>query len=49
MVGSGESTNSGFELLMQVMDSKLQSLATLYSDLHYQDSTEESSTTQNSQ
>ena len=37
------------ELLMQVMDSRLQSLATLYSDLHYQDSTEESRTTQNSQ
>ena len=29
------------ELLMQVMDSRLQSLATLYSDFHYQDSTEE--------
>ena len=40
------------ELLMQVMDSRLQSLqslATLYSGFHYQDSTEESSTTQNSQ
>ena len=36
------------ELLMQVMNSKLQSLATLYSDFHYQGSTEESSTTQNS-
>ena len=36
------------ELLMQVMDSRLQSLATLYSDFHYQGSTEESSTTQNS-
>ena len=30
------------ELLMQVMNSKLQSLATLYSDFHYQGSTEES-------
>ena len=29
------------DLLMQVMDSRLQSLATLYSDFHYQDSTEE--------
>ena len=36
------------DLLMQVMDSRLQSLATLYSDFHYQGSTEESSTTQNS-
>ena len=36
------------ELLMQVMDSSLQSLATLYSDFHYQGSTEETSTTQNS-
>ena len=36
------------ELLMQVMDSRLQSLATLYSDFRYQGSTEESSTTQNS-
>ena len=36
------------ELLMQVMDSKLQSLPTLYGDFHYQGSTEESSTTQNS-
>ena len=36
------------ELLMQVMDSSLQSLARLYSDFHYQGSTEESSTTQNS-
>ena len=37
------------ELLMQVMDSRLQSLATLYSDFHYQGSTEESSIMQNSQ
>ena len=37
------------ELLMQVMDSRLQSLATLYSDFDYQGSTDESSTTQNSQ
>ena len=36
------------ELLMQVMESRLQSLATLYSDFHYQNNTEESSTTQNS-
>ena len=36
------------ELLIQVMDSRLQSLATLYSEFHYQGSTEESSTTQNS-
>jgi len=35
------------ELLMQVIDSRLQLLATLYSDFHYQGSTEESSTTQN--
>ena len=34
---------------MQVVDSRLQSLATLYSDYHYQGSTEELSTTQNSQ
>ena len=33
---------------MQVMDSRLQSLATIYSDFHYQGSTEVSSTTQNS-
>ena len=37
------------ELLMQVMDSRLQSLAKLNSDFHYQGTTEESSTTQNSQ
>ena len=36
------------ELLIQVMDSRLQSLGTLYSEFHYQGSTEESSTTQNS-
>ena len=36
------------ELLMQVIDSRLQSLATLNSNFHYQGSTEESSTTQNS-
>ena len=36
------------ELLMQVMDSRLQSLATLYGDFHYQGSTEETNTTQNS-
>ena len=36
------------ELLMQVMDSRLQSLAKLYSNFHYQGNTEESSTTQNS-
>ena len=36
------------ELLMQAMDSRLQSLATLYGDFHYQGSREESSTTQNS-
>ena len=36
------------ELLMQVMDSRLQSLAKLNSDFHYQGTTEESSTTQNS-
>ena len=34
---------------MQVVDSRLQSLATLYSDYHYQGSTEQLSTTQNSQ
>ena len=33
------------ELLMQVMDSRLQSLAKLNSDFHYQGNTEESSTT----
>ena len=48
-VGSGESAYPNLELLMQVMDSRLQSLATLYSDYHYQGSTEELSTTQNSQ
>ena len=37
------------ELLMQVMDSRLQSLAKLNSDFHYQGTTEESITTQNSQ
>ena len=37
------------ELLMQVMDSRLQSLAKLNSDFYYQGNTEESSTTQNSQ
>ena len=37
------------ELLMQVMDSRLQSLAILNSDFHYQGTTEESSATQNSQ
>ena len=37
------------ELLMPVMDSRLQSLAKLNSDFHYQGNTEESSTTQNSQ
>ena len=37
------------ELLMQVVDSRLQSLAKLNSDFHYQGTTEESSTTQNSQ
>ena len=36
------------ELLMQVIDSRLQSLATLNSNFHYQGSTEESSATQNS-
>ena len=36
------------ELLMQVMDSRLQSLATLYSDFHYQGGTEETNTMQNS-
>ena len=35
--------------LMQVMDSWLQSLATLNNHFHFQGSTEESSTTQNSQ
>ena len=37
------------ELLMQVMDSRLQSIAKLNSDFHYQGTTEESITTQNSQ
>ena len=37
------------ELLMQVMDSRLQSLAKLNSDFHYQGTTEKSSTRQNSQ
>ena len=37
------------ELLMQVMDPRLQSLAKLNSDFHYQGTTEESITTQNSQ
>ena len=37
------------ELLMQVMNSRLQSLAKLNSDVHYQGTTEESITTQNSQ
>ena len=37
------------ELLMQVMDSRLQSLAKPNSDFHHQGITEESSTTQNSQ
>ena len=37
------------ELLMQVVDSRLQSLAKLNSDFHYQGTTEESITTQNSQ
>ena len=36
------------ELLMQVMDPRLQSLAKLNSDFHYQGTTEESITTQNS-
>ena len=37
------------ELLMQVMDSRLQSLGKLNSDFHYLGNKEESSTTQNSQ
>ena len=37
------------ELLMQVMDPRLQSLAKLNSDFHYQGTTEESITTQNSE
>ena len=37
------------ELLIQMMNSRLQSLATLNSDFHYEGNTEESSTTQNSQ
>ena len=36
------------ELLMQVMDPRLQSLAKLNSDFHYQGTTEASITTQNS-
>ena len=36
------------KLLMQVIDARLQSLATLNSNFHYQGSTEESSATQNS-
>ena len=45
----GNHLTQDLELLMQVVDSRLQSLATLYSDYHYQGSTEELSTTQNSQ
>ena len=37
------------ERLMQIMNSRLQSLATLNSDFHYQGNTEDSSTTLNSQ
>ena len=37
------------ELLMKIMNSRLQSLAKLNSDFDYQGTTEESSTTQNSQ
>ena len=37
------------ERLIQITNSRLQSLATLNSDFHYEDNTEESSTTQNSQ
>ena len=37
------------ELLMQIMNSRLQSLAKLNSDFDYQGTTEESSITQNSQ
>ena len=37
------------ELLIQIMNSRLESLATLNSDFHYEGNTEESSTTQNSQ
>ena len=44
----GNQLTQDLELLMQVMDSRLQSLATLYSDFHYQGSTEETNTTQNS-
>ena len=36
------------ELLMQVIDSRLQSLATINSNFHYQGSADESSATQNS-
>ena len=36
------------ELLMQIMDSRLQSLTKLNSDFDYQGTTEESSTTRNS-
>ena len=45
----GNQLTQDLELLMQVVDSRLQSLATLYSDYHYQGSTEELSNTQNSQ
>ena len=37
------------ELLIHIMNSRLQSLATLNSDFHYEGNTEESSTKQNSQ
>ena len=36
------------ELLIQIMNSRLESLATLNSDFHYEGNTDESSTTQNS-
>ena len=45
----GNQLTQGLELLMQVMDSRLQSLAKLNSDFHYQCTIEESITTQNSQ
>ena len=44
----GNHLTQDLEILMQVVDSRLQSLATLYSDYHYQGDTEEFST-QNSQ
>ena len=45
---AAESTYSGFGTF-KIMNSGLQSLATLNSDFHYEGNTEESSTTQNSQ